>query len=414
MPDDLTVERENSATGVYSWAVVVMLWAVCFLNYADRQAIFSLFPPLRHEFHLNDHQLGMLGASFMWVYAVSGPFAGWLCDRISRKRIILGALLFWSGITACTAIAHTYTALIFVRALSGLGEAFYFPASMSILASYHGAQTRSRAMSIHQSGVYAGSIAGGALAALIAQSHGWRISFTAFGGCGIILALVLIVCLKEPERLPSEKAAAADGTAKLWPNIGEVLSNRYAFLLIAVFIGANFVAAVFLTWLPAFLYRKFHMSLARAGFDASVYLQIASVFGVIAGGILADNLVRKIGGGRIRTQGLGLLLGTPFLYFIGISGSNLLVLCSLAGYGFFKGMYDSNLFAALYDVVPARLRGISAGLMNSLGWLGAGFAPLALAAVGSKLGMSAAIAGTSIIYLALGTTMFTVARKSSV
>ncbi len=389
-----------------------MLWTVCFLNYADRQAIFSLFPPLKHEFHLSDEQLGILGASFMWVYAASGPFAGWLCDRLSRKRIILGALLFWSAITACTAVAHSYSTLVLVRSLSGMGEAFYFPASMSILASYHGERTRSRAMGIHQSGVYAGSIAGGVLSALIAESHGWRISFVIFGACGIVLGLALLACLKEPARVsPQEDAPAGDDTAKLWPNIRDVLSNRYARLLILVFIGANFVAAVFLTWLPAFLYRKFHLSLARAGFDASAYLQIASIFGVIAGGILADRLIRKLAGGRIQTQGIGLLLGAPFLYFTGISGSIVLVLCSLAGFGLFKGMYDSNIFAALYDVIPARLRGTSVGMMNSLGWLGAGFAPLAIASASAHIGMSAAIGWTSVIYLALAIGMIALSRK---
>jgi len=114
-------------------------------------------------------QLGVVGASFMWMYALFGPFAGWLGDRLSRKLLILCALIFWSGVTAATAIAHSYAQLALCRALGGLGEAFYFPAAMSLISDYHGPSTRSRAMSFHQSSVYAGSIAGGAFSGFFGE-----------------------------------------------------------------------------------------------------------------------------------------------------------------------------------------------------------------------------------------------------
>ena len=40
-------------------------------------------------------------------------------------------------------------------------------------------------------------------------------------------------------------------------------------ILIAVFVGANFVASIVLTWMPSFLNRKFGMSLAAAGFSST-------------------------------------------------------------------------------------------------------------------------------------------------
>jgi MFS family permease len=123
----------DAQTGAYRWWVVAMLWLVCFANYADRQAIFSIFPPLQQEFSLSRVQLGALGSAFMWIYALAGPFAGWLSDRLSRRAILLAALLFWSLCTAATAIAHGYTALLICRALGGLGEAFYFPAAISLI-----------------------------------------------------------------------------------------------------------------------------------------------------------------------------------------------------------------------------------------------------------------------------------------
>ena len=83
----------------YKWWVVAMLWFVCFFNYADRQAIFSVFPLLQKEMGLSDVQLGVVGAAFMWVYAASAPLAGVIGDRFKRKTLILGGLIFWSIVT---------------------------------------------------------------------------------------------------------------------------------------------------------------------------------------------------------------------------------------------------------------------------------------------------------------------------
>ena len=89
----------------YKWFVVGMLWFVCFFNYADRQAIFSVFPLLKAEIGLSDVQLGIVGASFMWVYAGAAPFAGLVGDRCRRKTLIIGGLIFWSLITVATAVS---------------------------------------------------------------------------------------------------------------------------------------------------------------------------------------------------------------------------------------------------------------------------------------------------------------------
>ena len=140
-------------------------------------------------------------------------------------------------------------------------------------------------------------------------------------------------------------------------------------VLVAVFVGANFVASVFLTWLPSFLNRKFSMTLAMAGFSSTAYLQIASVLGVISGGILADRLARKYRGGRMITQAIGLLLGIPFLFLTGWTLSVTVLVLAMAGFGYFKGMYDANIWASLYDVVPVARRATAVGLMNSIGWL---------------------------------------------
>src|SRR4051794_30046828 len=95
----------------YRWYVVAMLWGISFFNYADRQAIFSVFPLLRAEMQLNDVQLGLLGSSFAWVYGLGAPFAGAVVDRVRRKTAILGGLHAWSLICLATAVSRRFAHL---------------------------------------------------------------------------------------------------------------------------------------------------------------------------------------------------------------------------------------------------------------------------------------------------------------
>src|SRR5438093_7742852 len=94
-PPVLSYQAPAQPSGPYPWLVVAMLWCVCLFNYADRQAIYSVFPLLKSEMGLSDIQLGIVGGSFMWVYAAALPFAGIIGDTFSRKTLILGELIFW-------------------------------------------------------------------------------------------------------------------------------------------------------------------------------------------------------------------------------------------------------------------------------------------------------------------------------
>jgi len=176
-------------------------------------------------------------------------------------------------------------------------------------------------------------------------------------------------------------------------------------ILTLVFVGANFVAMIFLSWMPSFLFDRFGMTLAMAGFSATAYLQVASVLGVLSGGLLADRLVRRYRGGRMMTQALGLFLGVPFIFLSGWTLSVPVLVLALVGFGYFKGMYDANIWASLYDVVVPRYRASALGMMNSIGWLGGGLAPVAIGALSERYGMGGSISATSMIYLSVGLMM---------
>jgi MFS family permease len=399
----------------YRWYVVGMLWCISFFNYADRQALFSVFPLLEKELGLSPVQLGLLGSSFAWMYGLTAPFAGLIVDRVRRVPAILWGLQTWSVICLATAFSRTFGHLFFFRAAEGLGETIYYPGSMSLIGDYHGKATRSRAMGLHQTSVYIGTIAGGFFAGLIGQRYGWRWSFIVFGSLGILLGLVLRRTLVEPKRGGAEDTAESAEKVVAPPVLSARQTLRVIFgrptvlCLMLAFMCANFVAVVLLSWMPKFLYDKFAMNLATAGLTATLFAQLASMVGSALGGWLADAMRARFSGGRIAVQTLGLVCGAPFVALCGLTGSVGWLIVALTAWGFFKGLYDANIFASLFDVVPPEARGSAAGWMNTVGWLGGGgSAPLVIGVIAQRSGLGLPIALASTIYLA-GALVLTVA-----
>jgi len=390
----------------YKWRVVAMLWFCGFFNYADRQAIFSVFPLLEVEMHLDKLQLGLLGSSFALVYGICAPFAGNIVDRIRRKSAVLGGLWAWSVICMTTAAATNFRQLLFFRAAEGLGETFYFPASMSLISDYHGRRTRSRAMGTHQTSVYIGTIAGGFFGGLISQFYGWRWSFIVFGGMGILLGFVLGRLLVEPERGAADLEdfgvrKHAEHRMSTVEFLRVIWTTPTVLLCMGAFMLDNFVGMVLLSWMPAFLYEKFHLSLAMAGLTATIFIQLASMAGSPLGGWLADVLRRRFPGGRIAVQLIGLLGAAPFVVWCGQTVSVTSLVLALTCWGLFKGLYDANIFASVLDVVRPEARGTAVGFMNMIGWLvGAGTAPVAIGYIAQRASLSFAISVASVALIA--------------
>ena len=314
------------------------------------------------------------------MYALCAPFTGWISDRFSRLADPPAAYLFGRPFGRRH---YTYQSMVWCRALGGLGRAFTSrPRRDQRLPRPFHVRARCRP----KTAVYAGNIAGGSISALVGQYSDGARSFIFFGSCGIALGIVLMFLLREPRRGQSELAADRQplktSTAQA---LREILGNRMVLLLIGIFMGANFVAVVFLTWLPTFLYNKFHMSLSMAGLNASLYLQAASFLGVLCGGYLADRFSRRHGGGwsNLLSHRPSARRSVSLPHRVDAFQSRA-CLCD-DGFGYFKGPLRANIIAGLYDIVAIRNRGTAAGIANSLGWLGGGLAPVIIAIGSAKV-----------------------------
>lgn len=405
VPEDNT--RETAADGYtppgyspnYKWHVVGMLWFIAFFNYADRQAFSAVQKLIAEDLHLTKTELGVLGAAFGWVYGLGAPVAGYIGDRIRRKTAILAGLQAWSVVCMATAGAWNFGSLLIFRAAIGLGETFYFPAAMSFISDYHGNRTRSRAMGFHQTSVYVGTIAGSFFAAWIASRYGWKWSFIAFGGLGFLLSLVLWKFLVEPKRGATDISRGEAKKLSIGEFLAIVWTTPTVLTLMGGFLFANAAASVILAWMPMFVSEQFGMDVASAALVATLPLQLASMIGSPLGGYLADRFRMKTPGGRMMVQFAGLVGCSPFVLWCGQTNSLTVLMVALAGWGLFKGIYDANIFAAVYDVVRPEVRGTTAGFMNTVAWLaGYGSMPIVFGAIADRYGFSFAISTAAVVY----------------
>jgi MFS family permease len=286
--------------------------------------------------------------------------------------------------------------LILLQSIAtGGGEAFYSPSANALIGEHHN-KTRATAMSIHQTALYAGIIMSGYITGWIADKLGWRFAFYIFGAIGIVLSIIIAARLKnsQPKKLQDGVRNVSIIDALLM-----FLKKPTALLLTFAFAGMIFVNVGFMTWMPTYLHEKFGFSLARSGFDATFYHYVAAFIGVLIGASVADRYSKRIKGMRGLVQGIGLLLGAPFIFLLGIGNTPFSIYLALALFGLFRGIYDSNIFAALYDVIEPRIRSTATGLMLMFAFVTGASAPYILGKIKPILGLAWGLSALSLVYI---------------
>ena len=237
-----------------AWVIVALLVPVALLNYLDRQMIAAMKASVMGDIPSiqSDENWGFMLGQFKWVYAFLSPVGGFLADRFSRRWTICFSLLAWSLITFLTGYVTTYQELLWTRTLMGISEAFYIPAALALIADYHVGSTRSRAIGMHQMGIYCGVILGGfAGYAADAPAIGWQTAFKVIGVIGILYAIPLMFLLRDVPR--SMDALNLSVKPTVFSALEALLSNRSFILLVGYFTLPALAGWVIRDWMPSIL-----------------------------------------------------------------------------------------------------------------------------------------------------------------
>jgi MFS transporter, Spinster family, sphingosine-1-phosphate transporter len=357
----------NGNTARYAWFVVALLVPVALLNYLDRQMLaamkFSLMtdiPDIGSEANW-----GKILALFKWTYAFLSPIGGYLADRFSRRHVIAGSLMVWSAVTWATGQVTTYDELLWTRAVMGISEAFYIPAALALIADYHTGGTRSRAVGMHQMGIYMGVIIGG-FAGYAADNPalGWRWMFEMCGLAGVLYAVPLFLLVRN-----SQKAESIEEPKQTSPGgaIRELLGNRSFNLLVLYFTLPAMAGWIVRDWMPAILKTEFGIGQGKAGVSATLYWMVSAIVAALIGGWLADRWMKRTPKGRIYTSAIGMALIVVAMMGVGWSPQTGLLSVAIAFlilFGFGWGFFDSNNMPILCQITRPHLRATGYGIMN--------------------------------------------------
>lgn len=388
------VEEKRS----YKWELLAWLWVAFFFNQADRQVFNVLLPLIKVDLGLTDTQLGLVATILIFSVGICTPIAGFVGDFFSRKNIIILSLCFWSIATILTGMGNTLIYLVFLRGIAvGGGEAFYAPSANAIICEYHH-KTRAFAMSVHQTSFYAGVILSGVLGGLIADHYGWRSAFYLFGGIGVILSGLLIWRL-QPSINIAPSTSFSERKRFIMEAFPELFKNPSALLLGGSFICVVFVNVGYLTWMPTFLYEKFNLSVTNSGFNSMFYHFLFAFIGIILGGIVSDKLAEKTKLYRLIIQSAGLLLGAPFIFGMGQGTTLIQVYICLAGFGLFRGFYEANFIATLYETIRPKYHASVIGIIYLFVFSVGSVSPFLLGYFKQSFGLSNGLSALSIPFI---------------
>ena len=355
----------------YPWIVVGLLWVVALLNYMDRQMLSTMREAMQIDIAELESAVnfGRLMAIFLWIYGCISPFAGAIADRISRKWLIIGSLAVWSGVTLAMGFCTTYNQIYVLRALMGISEALYIPAGLSLIADYFTGSSRSLAVGIHMTGLYLGQAVGG-FGATIAAAFSWQQTFLCFGIAGVAYAALLAIMLEDRRNEKSECGPdAAEPPAKepVWKSFALIFSNISFWTILFFFAASSLPGWSTKNWLPTLFAESLGIPMSQAGPLSTITIAVSSFFGVLIGGSLSDNWVRKNIRGRIYTSAIGLAMMIPALVFIGLGSGLVSAIGAGVCFGVGYGMFDTNNMPILCQFVSSRHRATAYGIMNMTG-----------------------------------------------
>ncbi len=387
----------------YKWQLVALLCVAFFLNQGNRQIYSTVLTQIKAAtdaggLGLSDVQAGMVASVFIACYGLCVPLAGFAGDRLRRKWQIMFSLLAFSIGTLMTGMVGGLVALIlFYGVLFGAGEAFYYPPATSLISQFH-EKSRATAFSIHQSALYLGIMFSGYFSGYLARTMEmqWRAPFLVFGAAGIIWTVVLLFCMRDT---PNQKTAGTVARVSVRETLTHIASKRSALMLALAFGCMVYVDVGFKTWTPTFLIEKFGFAPEKAGFSAVFYHFVCAFVGVMIGGRLTDRLALHRKTIRFEANAVGLLLGAPFIFLMTRGSSEWFCFAMLGLFGLFRGIYDSNLFASLFDVIKPQYRATATGLMLSFAFLVGSFSPTVLGFFKMRFGLPFGLASLSASYV---------------
>lgn len=355
----MTATPTRAPSRAFNPAVVV---AVCFtiaaLEGYDIQAVGVAAPTMGPALHLGRDAIGFAGSASMFGLVLGALVGGWLADRIGRKPVLVGSVVWFGVFSLVTVLARDAAAFMLVRFLVGLGFGGAMPNMIAVAADISALRRRAATVTT----VMVGFPAGGSLAALVtriaAGGVDWRTIFIVGGLLPLAVAPLAVWLL--PETRPTETHA---GDRRVLPALFGEGRAPATLLLWLAFAFTLMVQYVLLSWLPT-------LSIAR-GLDKQTGALAALCFNIagIGGGLLVGRLVDRFGyRWPLALAYVGLAAAMAALP-AAVGAAPILALSAAAGFAVMGALF--SLYAAAPTYYALAVRGTGTGAAVGAGRVGA-------------------------------------------
>lgn len=409
-------------TTTYAWYLAGLMALAYLLNIVDRFLLALLLENIKASLQLSDTQIGILqGPSFVALFVIASLPMGWIADRWNRRYLVTLGVTVWSIATFACGLADTFGELLVARLMVGFGEATLLPCAMSLIVASFSRDRLNRGIAIYSMGGSFGRFAafsgGGLLLAMFTAMGGlslpffgrlapWQGTFAVAGLLGIVVALVLLVSVREPPRRMTggsvPHTTALEALSHFW-------HNRWAYL--AIFMPFSMTVAITMqlaAWTVSFYARKHHLATSEAGQIVGFTGLVFGPLGHLLGGWLNDFLTLRGVRGPQPLVLLAMLLVAPVLVTVFLQADSVPVAALAYGFSYLCLCVPGPTgFGGVQIITPDPMRGFMSSLFLIVYMtLGSGAGPMAAGLIGNYYLNDESQLGRSIL---LGTLFFMLA-----
>ena len=388
-----------SFTTANARAALLLLTALNFLNYIDRNVLFAVQPLVQKEFAINDAQAGFLTTAFFFCYMIAAPVIVPLADRFPRKWIMALGALVWSLATLLSAVTHSYHQLLLRHVIVGIGEATFVAISPAFLSDLFPETIRGRVMGFFYMATPVGSALGYIVGGELGHRYGWRAPFLIAALPGVLLAFGLLA-LREPVRGASDHLADSFERGSV---LGLFRNKAYW----TVTLGAammTFAIGGLQVWIPTFLTRTRQVPLDFANRVFGGMTVVAGTAATLFGGWLGDRLLRRTPAAYQMLSAAGMALSIPAVVAAIYCTGRAMYPAIFLG-EFLLLVNTAPLNAALVNSVSARIRATALAVnIFTIHLLGDALSPTLIGHVSDRSNLQTGLAST-VVAVALSAAM---------
>lgn len=382
--------RATPSPGLWSSHGLLFLLALMYAdNFVGRQVLAVMIEPIKQEFGASDSAMGLIsGLAFAAVYAVLGLPAGRLADRLPRTRLLAASCLLWALATMACGLAGGFLVLVLARMAVATAEAPATPTAFSLIADLYPPHRRSFAISCFTAAPTFAALIGLSVGAWLVETHGWRTTFILIGLPGLLIAALLAVSVREPQRGRWEISHAPAAPQGLLRTALELWREPALRCLLVAGGFCTLSGYALAMWNASFLVRSHDLSLQQAGLLAGLVGGVVAGIGTLTSGWLTDHLAQRNRLWLIGIPLLGNLIGALAIaaYLLWPAGTlaqfgvlsvpTAMLWCALAC--FFSVWWVAPSYTLITHLVAPDRRGTAMALQTMLSTiLGVGLGPLA-------------------------------------